>query len=99
MPQLSATELRDFSDMVDQVTAAHQLVREAVRAHASGRPCWQLAAALAVEFATRAAVGAQFGAQHTLAAVGYFSIMQVIGGGSIDIQRNLVARALGLPRA
>jgi alkylation response protein AidB-like acyl-CoA dehydrogenase len=26
------------------------------------------------------------------------SIMQVIGGGSIDIQRNLVGRALGLPR-
>jgi alkylation response protein AidB-like acyl-CoA dehydrogenase len=26
------------------------------------------------------------------------SIMQVVGGGSIDIQRNLVARALGLPR-
>jgi hypothetical protein len=26
------------------------------------------------------------------------SIMQVVGGGSIDIQRNLVGRALGLPR-
>jgi alkylation response protein AidB-like acyl-CoA dehydrogenase len=26
------------------------------------------------------------------------SIMQVVGGGTIDIQRNLVARALGLPR-
>ena len=27
-----------------------------------------------------------------------YSIMQVVGGGTIDIQRNLVARALGLPR-
>jgi hypothetical protein len=27
-----------------------------------------------------------------------YSIMHVVGGGSIDIQRNLVARALGLPR-
>jgi hypothetical protein len=27
-----------------------------------------------------------------------YSIMQVVGGGSIDIQRNLVARSLGLPR-
>jgi hypothetical protein len=26
------------------------------------------------------------------------SIMQVVGGGTIDIQRNLVARAIGLPR-
>jgi len=27
-----------------------------------------------------------------------FSIMQVVGGGTIDIQHNLVARALGMPR-
>lgn len=27
-----------------------------------------------------------------------YSIMQVVGGGTIDIQRNLVARSLGLPR-
>jgi alkylation response protein AidB-like acyl-CoA dehydrogenase len=27
-----------------------------------------------------------------------WSIMQVVGGGTIDIQRNLVARALGLPK-
>jgi hypothetical protein len=54
------------------MTACHHLLREAVRAYRSGRPDWQLTAALAVEFAGPAAVSAQFGAQHTLAAMGYF---------------------------
>jgi alkylation response protein AidB-like acyl-CoA dehydrogenase len=27
------------------------------------------------------------------------SIMQVVGGGTVDIQRNLIARALGMPRS
>jgi hypothetical protein len=27
-----------------------------------------------------------------------YSIMGVVGGGTIDIQKNLVARAIGLPR-
>jgi alkylation response protein AidB-like acyl-CoA dehydrogenase len=54
------------------MTACHHLLREAVQAHLAGRSSWQLAAALAVEFAGPAAVRAQFGAQHTLAAMGYF---------------------------
>jgi alkylation response protein AidB-like acyl-CoA dehydrogenase len=54
------------------MTACHHLLREAVRAYRSGRPDWPLTAALAVEFAGPAAVSAQFGAQHTLAAMGYF---------------------------
>jgi alkylation response protein AidB-like acyl-CoA dehydrogenase len=54
------------------MTACHYLLDEAVRAYLSGRANWQLAAALAVEFAGPAAVSAQFGAQHTLAAMGYF---------------------------
>jgi alkylation response protein AidB-like acyl-CoA dehydrogenase len=54
------------------MTACRHLLHEAVRACRSGRPGWQLTAALAVEFAGPAAVNAQFGAQHTLAAMGYF---------------------------
>ena len=54
------------------MTACRHLLREAVQAYLSGRANWQLAAALAAEFAGSAAVSAQFGAQHTLAAIGYF---------------------------
>jgi hypothetical protein len=54
------------------MTACHHLLHEAVHAYLSGRPNWQLAAALVVEFAGPAAISAQFGAQHTLAAMGYF---------------------------
>jgi alkylation response protein AidB-like acyl-CoA dehydrogenase len=54
------------------MTACRHLLREAVQSYLSGRPNWQLAAAIAVEFAGPAAVSAQFGAQHTLAAMGYF---------------------------
>jgi len=54
------------------MTACHRLLGEAVQSYLSGRANWQLAAALAVEFAGPAAVSAQFGAQHTLAAMGYF---------------------------
>jgi alkylation response protein AidB-like acyl-CoA dehydrogenase len=54
------------------LAACHHLIGEAVQAYLSGRRDWQLAAALAVEFAGSATVNAQFGAQHTLAGMGYF---------------------------
>jgi alkylation response protein AidB-like acyl-CoA dehydrogenase len=54
------------------VTAAKALFSEAVDGYLSSRPNWPLAAELAVQFASSVAVGAQFGAQHTLAAGGYF---------------------------
>jgi alkylation response protein AidB-like acyl-CoA dehydrogenase len=54
------------------VAACHHLFTEAVWSYLAGRPSWQLSAAIAVQFAAPAAVSAQFGAQHTLAAVGYF---------------------------
>jgi alkylation response protein AidB-like acyl-CoA dehydrogenase len=54
------------------MAASRYLLHEAVQACLAGRPSWELSAALAVEFAGPAAVNAQFGAQHTLAAMGYF---------------------------
>ncbi len=54
------------------VTASMQLIDEAVRAWLNDRPDRQLASELAVEFGGTAAIDAQFGAQHTLAAMGYF---------------------------
>jgi alkylation response protein AidB-like acyl-CoA dehydrogenase len=66
--EVSHRAVNGASDM----TACRHLLREAVRAYLSGRANWQLTAALAVEFAGPAAVSAQFGAQHTLAAMGYF---------------------------
>jgi alkylation response protein AidB-like acyl-CoA dehydrogenase len=54
------------------MTASRYLIGEAVAAYLAGRASWELSAALAVEFAGGAAVNAQFGAQHTLAAMGYF---------------------------
>src|SRR6201999_1045589 len=47
-------------------------LHEALQADRPNKPSWELSAALAVEFAGPAAVNAQFGAQHTLAAMGYF---------------------------
>ena len=57
---------------VTDMTAATALIREAAGAYLLGRGHWLLAAELAVEFAAPAAIDAQFGAHHTLAAVGYF---------------------------
>jgi alkylation response protein AidB-like acyl-CoA dehydrogenase len=54
------------------MTASRRLLREAVASFLADRPDWQLNAALAIEFTGRAAIDAQFGAQHTLAAMGYF---------------------------
>ncbi|MBL7255968.1 acyl-CoA dehydrogenase family protein [Paractinoplanes lichenicola] len=54
------------------MTASRALIRAAVDAHLAGRDTWHLAVQLAVQFAALAAVQAQFGAQHTLAASGYF---------------------------
>ncbi|MFC4063540.1 acyl-CoA dehydrogenase family protein, partial [Actinoplanes subglobosus] len=59
-------------DGATDMTAARGLIREAVEAHLTGRDSWQLAVQLAVQFAVPAATRAQFGAQHTLAASGYF---------------------------
>jgi alkylation response protein AidB-like acyl-CoA dehydrogenase len=54
------------------VTASNTLIREAATAYGAGRESWRLASEVAVEFAGAAAVRAQFGAHHTLAATGYF---------------------------
>jgi alkylation response protein AidB-like acyl-CoA dehydrogenase len=54
------------------IRAAHALIREAVQTHLSGQDDWRLATSLAVEFGRSAAINAQFGAAHTLAAMGYF---------------------------
>jgi alkylation response protein AidB-like acyl-CoA dehydrogenase len=54
------------------MTASRALIREAVEAHLAGRGNWPLAAQVAVQFGAPAALQAQFGAQHTLAASGYF---------------------------
>ncbi|MGY1636581.1 acyl-CoA dehydrogenase family protein [Geodermatophilus sp. SYSU D00742] len=48
------------------------LAEEAVRLGLAGDPTWVLAAELAVAHATATAARVQFGAHHTLAAVGYF---------------------------
>jgi alkylation response protein AidB-like acyl-CoA dehydrogenase len=54
------------------VSAGHQLLDRAAAAYASGRADWPLQAEIAVEFIGLAARRVQFGAHHTLAAVGYF---------------------------
>jgi alkylation response protein AidB-like acyl-CoA dehydrogenase len=54
------------------VVAARGLVDEAVRLHDVGDPMWPLASELAVAYAARAARRVQIGAQHTLAAIGFF---------------------------
>lgn len=59
-------------DGATELTAAELLLAEAAAALAAARPDAVLAAELAVEFGRNAAVAAQFGAQHTLAATGYF---------------------------
>jgi alkylation response protein AidB-like acyl-CoA dehydrogenase len=93
------------------MTACHHLLREAVQAFQSGRPDWQLAAALAVGFAGPAAVNAQFGAQHTLAATGYFEehdapwlfrrvnadVSKIDGFASVEVADVLIENEEGLP--
>jgi alkylation response protein AidB-like acyl-CoA dehydrogenase len=54
------------------VSASRQLLDRAAAAYASGRADWPLQAEIAVEFIALAARRIQFGAHHTLAAVGYF---------------------------
>ncbi len=54
------------------MTAARALIGEAIDSYLANRRAWPLAAELAVRFAAPAAIEAQFGAQHTLAATGYF---------------------------
>ncbi len=60
------------ADGATDVTASQRLITEAVAALLAERPDAGLAAELAVAFAGPAAVRTQFGAQHTLAAQGYF---------------------------
>ncbi|WP_238006555.1 acyl-CoA dehydrogenase family protein [Dactylosporangium sp. AC04546] len=59
-------------DGATDMTAAKALIREAVESNLADRTAWPLAAEIAVQFAAPAAVSAQFGAHHTLAAAGYF---------------------------
>jgi len=54
------------------ITASKALIREAVEGYLLNRRNWPLTAQIAVQFAAPAAVNAQFGAHHTLAATGYF---------------------------
>ncbi|MGK5114834.1 acyl-CoA dehydrogenase family protein [Geodermatophilus sp. CPCC 205506] len=54
------------------VAAFAALAEEAVRLGVDGDPAWVLAAELAVAHAAATAARVQFGAHHTLAAVGYF---------------------------
>ncbi len=54
------------------VSAARQLLDRAAAAYGSGRDDWPLQAEIAVEFIALAARRVQFGAHHTLAAIGYF---------------------------
>ena len=54
------------------VAASNILIKEAIAAYLAGRDNWRLSSELAVEFGSAAAVRTQFGAQHTLAAAGYF---------------------------
>jgi alkylation response protein AidB-like acyl-CoA dehydrogenase len=60
------------ADGATELTAASLLIPEAASALAAQRHDAILASELAIEFGRRAAVEAQFGAQHTLAATGYF---------------------------
>jgi alkylation response protein AidB-like acyl-CoA dehydrogenase len=57
---------------VTDLTGSLALISEAVDAYLAQRSHWPLAAELAVQFAAPAAIDAQFGAHHTLAAAGYF---------------------------
>ena len=54
------------------VAASKNLIKDAAAAYIAGRDNWRLSSELAVEYASAASVRTQFGAQHTLAATGYF---------------------------
>jgi alkylation response protein AidB-like acyl-CoA dehydrogenase len=60
------------ADGATDITASQRLITDAVAALLAERTDAALSAELAVAFAGPAAVRAQFGAQHTLAAQGYF---------------------------
>ena len=66
-----AVQQRVASCHID-VSAARQLLDRAAAAYGSGRADWPLQAEIAVEFIALAARRVQFGAHHTLAAIGYF---------------------------
>jgi alkylation response protein AidB-like acyl-CoA dehydrogenase len=66
-----AVQQRVASCQID-VSAARQLLDRAAAAYGSGRADWPLQAEIAVEFIALAARRVQFGAHHTLAAIGYF---------------------------
>ena len=66
-----AVQQRVASCQID-VSAARQLLDRAAAAYGSGRDDWPLQAEIAVEFIALAARRVQFGAHHTLAAIGYF---------------------------
>ena len=66
-----AVQQRTASCQID-VSAARQLIDRAVSAYQNRRPDWPLQAEIAVEFTAAAARRVQLGAQHTLAAMGYF---------------------------
>jgi alkylation response protein AidB-like acyl-CoA dehydrogenase len=60
------------ADGATDITASQRLITDAVAALLAGRADAALSAELAVAFAGSAAIRTQFGAQHTLAAQGYF---------------------------
>jgi alkylation response protein AidB-like acyl-CoA dehydrogenase len=66
-----AVQQRTASCQID-VSAAEHLLRRAAGAYAGGSTEWVLAAEIAVEFIAAAERRVQLGAQHTLAAMGYF---------------------------
>jgi len=71
-----AVQQRTASCQID-VSAATQLIDRAVGAYQNRRPDWPLQAEIAVEFTAAAARRVQLGAQHTLAAMGYFDHRQI----------------------
>jgi alkylation response protein AidB-like acyl-CoA dehydrogenase len=66
-----AVQQRSAACQID-VSAARQLLGRAAAAYGGGRADWPLQAEIAVEFVALAARRVQFGAHHTLAAIGYF---------------------------
>jgi alkylation response protein AidB-like acyl-CoA dehydrogenase len=69
--RFGAVQQRVAACQID-VSAGRELLDRAAAAYAGGRADWPLQAEIAVEFIALAARRVQFGAHHTLAAVGYF---------------------------
>lgn len=69
--RFGAVQQRVAACQID-VSASRELLDRAAAAYAGGRADWPLQAEIAVEFIALAARRVQFGAHHTLAAVGYF---------------------------